>query len=88
MDEGNYADFFLKPQQSPQRRYEALQVSTKFLIVCCFRFCFLPENAIGQQTAVKGGSADERFVCFPFPLQQRCCSQKPLRAITAVARLY
>ena len=25
MDEGNYADFFLKPQQSPQRRYEALR---------------------------------------------------------------
>ena len=25
MDEGNYADYFLKPQQSPQRRYEALR---------------------------------------------------------------
>ena len=25
MDEGNYADYFLKPQQSPQRRYEVLR---------------------------------------------------------------
>ena len=25
MDEGNYADYFLQPKQSPQRRYEALR---------------------------------------------------------------